>query len=77
MPKLDGLKEDLITLRFWLGVVVASILGIVGWLVTNFQNTEIWFLVVGAIALVCLLIVCLMLMRSIKKTINQIRKVKK
>lgn len=40
MPKLDGLKEELITLRFWLGIVVASFLAIVGWLATNYNGAE-------------------------------------
>ena len=36
MPKLDSLKEDLKTLRFWLGVFVASALAITGWVATNY-----------------------------------------
>ena len=31
MPKLDSLKEDLKTLRFWLGVFVTSALAVAGW----------------------------------------------
>ena len=38
MPKLDSLKEDLKTLRFWLGVFVTSALAVAGWV-------ELWFIV--------------------------------
>ncbi|EIE1466361.1 hypothetical protein KHU38_001812, partial [Campylobacter upsaliensis] len=51
MPKLDGLKEDLAILKFWLGIVVASFLAIIGWLATNYNKSELWIIVSSIILL--------------------------
>ncbi len=52
MAKIDKLKEELGILKFWLGVLVATFLALVGWFATNYQRAEI-LLFIGA--LVCIL----------------------
>lgn len=77
MPKLDGLKEELITLRFWLGIVVASFLAIVGWLATNYNKAELWLVISAIIFLFVFAISAFFINKKMKKTIKQIYKAKK
>lgn len=53
MARIDELKEELGILKFWLGIAVATLLALAGWLATNYQKTE-WFIILGAV--VCMLI---------------------
>lgn len=77
MPKLDGLKEELITLRFWLGIVVASFLAIVGWLATNYNKAELWLVISAIIFLFVFAIVAFVINNKMRKLIKQIYKAKK
>lgn len=77
MPKPDGLKEELITLRFWLGIVVASFLAIVGWLATNYNKAELWLVIVAIIFLFVFAISAFFINKKNEKTIKQIYKAKK
>ena len=77
MPKLDGLKEELITLRFWLGIVVASFLAIAGWLATNYNKAELWLVISAIIFLFVFAISAFFINKKMKKTIKQIYKAKK
>ncbi|EMC8720068.1 hypothetical protein VMZ54_001881 [Campylobacter coli] len=47
MAKIDELKEELGILKFWLGIVVATILALIGWIATNYQKAD-WLILVGA-----------------------------
>ena len=47
MAKIDELKEELGILKFWLGIVAATILALIGWIATNYQKAD-WLILVGA-----------------------------
>lgn len=72
MSKLDKEKEKIITLRFWLGIAVATLLAIVGWSITNVAKLEIWLLVLSFLAAVCLVVVIVLLTRQINKHIDRL-----
>lgn len=74
MAKIDELKEELGILKFWLGIAVATLLALAGWVATNYQKTE-WFMIVGAF--VCMLVaVCLIYLinKKIRAKIKEIGK---
>ena len=54
MSELDRVKEQLVYLRFWLGIMVATEIALVGWLVSTAigANVTLWFMgVFGAVVL--------------------------
>lgn len=74
MAKIDALKEELGILKFWLGIAVATLLALAGWVATNYQKTE-WFIILGAV--VCMLISVIaiyILNKAIRKKIKDIGK---
>lgn len=63
MARIDELKERLTTLRFWLGIVVATLLGIIGWSISNYSKINT-FLFIGAIMIVFFLIIIVFLLNK-------------
>lgn len=70
MPQLDGLKEDLAILKFWLGIVVASFLAIIGWLATNYNKSEI--IISSIVLLFMFAFIALLINKKMRKIIKQI-----
>ncbi|EPN3000698.1 hypothetical protein ACTWU3_002035 [Campylobacter coli] len=74
MAKIDELKEELRILKFWLGIVVATILALIGWIATNYQKAD-WLILVGAgfsiFISICFLII---INKKIKAKIKEIGK---
>lgn len=77
MPKLDGLKEDLAILKFWLGIVVASFLAIIGWLATNYNKSELWIIISSIILLFAFAFIAFLINKKMRKIIKQIYESKK
>ncbi|KAA8709817.1 hypothetical protein [Helicobacter canis] len=77
MPQLDGLKEDLAILKFWLGIVVASFLAIIGWLATNYNKSELWIIISSIILLFMFAFIALLINKKMRKIIKQIYESKK
>ena len=77
VSKLDGLKEDLKFLRFWLGISVASFLAIIGWIATNYNKTELWLLVASSFVLIVFVIVIFLITKKMRKIIKKIYKTRK
>lgn len=48
MSKLDRAKEQIAYLKLWLGILVATIISLTGWLLSNFQSVH-WLLVFAAV----------------------------
>ena len=48
MSKLDRAKEQIAYLKLWLGILVATVVSLTGWLISNFQSVH-WLLVLAAI----------------------------
>jgi uncharacterized membrane protein YcjF (UPF0283 family) len=48
MSKLDVAKEKIIYLKFWLGIMIAVVVSLVGWLLSNFQSAH-WLLIMANI----------------------------
>lgn len=68
----DKVKEKITYFRFWLGVAVATILAIIGWVLTNSAKVELWLLFLSFIAIVILLVMIIAVMRNIDKKIDEL-----
>ena len=74
MSELDRLKEQLVYLRFWLGIMVATEIALAGWLISlpDSEIPAIWF--VGAFGAVLLGVGAFFMHRQIERRIDQIGK---
>lgn len=73
MPKLDGLKEDIGVIKFWLGVSVAVFTAITGWIANNYKQAEFWLLCAGAGVLLLLVIAIYLLNSAMLKKAKEIK----
>lgn len=74
MSELDRLKEQLIYLRFWLGIMVVTEITLVGWLISTpaSPNPMLWF--IGAFGAVLLGVGIFLVHRQVERRIDQIGK---
>jgi putative solute:sodium symporter small subunit len=74
MSELDRLREQLVYLRFWLGIMVVTEITLVGWLIsTPTEGSPIlWF--VGAFGAVVLGVTIFLVHRQVERRIDQIGK---
>jgi hypothetical protein len=72
MSDLDRLKEQLTYLRFWLGIIVATQIALVGWLISTpiSGNATVWF--VGAFGAMLLGAGIFLVHRQIERRIDHI-----
>ncbi|WP_169784148.1 hypothetical protein [Campylobacter curvus] len=74
MPKLDKLKEQLGVLKFWLGTIVAIIVGIIGYIFANFQGLNSMQIVVALLSLIPLCIIVVVINIAINNKLDEIEK---
>jgi quinol-cytochrome oxidoreductase complex cytochrome b subunit len=74
MSDLDRLKEQLVYLRFWIGIMVATEIALMGWLISTpiGANQTLWF--IGAFGAVLLGAGIFLVHRQIERRIDQIGK---
>ena len=74
MSELDRVKEQLVYLRFWLGIMVATEIALVGWLISTAigANETLWFM--GAFGAVALAAGIFLVHRQVERRIDQIGK---
>lgn len=73
MSQLDGLKEELVYFRLWLGIVVIAEISLLGWIASAAETTapRLFALAIGGIIVLGMSIY--RLHRQIKRRIKQIR----
>ena len=72
MSKKDKVKEKIIGLRFWLGIVVATLLAIIGWVVTNYQKAEFWLVVFAFLTAMFLVVLAMAFVIKIDKKVDEL-----
>lgn len=60
-------------LNFWLGIVVATFLAIVGWVATNYQRAETWLLIASSVLCIIFVGVAFWIHSKINKKIRKLR----
>jgi len=74
VSELDRLKEQLVYLRFWLGIMVVTEITLVGWLVSTPKTADLLLWSIGAIGAVLLGFGIFLLHRQVERRIDQIGK---
>ncbi len=74
MSELDRLKEQLVYLRFWLGIMVVTEITLVGWLIStpNTADPVLWFL--AAVGVLVLGFGIFLLHRQVERRIEEVRR---
>jgi hypothetical protein len=74
VSELDHLKEELVYLRLWLGILVVAEISVLGWLASAFDTAAVRLLGLAFAAGVSLALGIVLLHRQIKRRIDEIRK---
>ena len=74
MPKLDRLREELAYFKFWLGIVVVTDIGLVGWLLASVDDADRLRIVLAALGIVLLSFGVVLLHREIDRRMERIGK---
>jgi len=72
MSELDRLKEQLVYLRFWLGIMVVTDISLVGWLASTVDNATPALLVFAIVGIIVLSLGIFLLHRQIERRIERI-----
>jgi len=72
MSKLDKEKEKIGILKFWLGIVVATFLAVVGYCITNYAKMDLYLLIASGFLLLFLIISALVVSKNIDKRIDRL-----
>jgi hypothetical protein len=74
MPEFDRLKEQLVYLRLWLGIVVVAEISLIGWLASAVDTAPARLLALAIATAVLLGFGIFMLHRQIQRRIDDIGK---
>jgi hypothetical protein len=73
MAELDGVKEELVYLRLWLGIMVVAEIGLLGWLASAPETTTHRLFALSVGGMIVLGMGIYMLHRHIERRIREIR----
>lgn len=74
MSELDRIKEQLVYLRFWLGIMVVTEISLVGWLASAADTATPRLLALALVGIVALGVGIFLAHRQIERRIDQIGK---
>lgn len=72
MSELDRIKEQLVYLRFWLGIMVVTDISLVGWLASTVDTATTALLIFAIAGIVVLSLGIFLLHRQIERRIEKI-----
>jgi hypothetical protein len=72
MSELDRIKEQLVYLRFWLGIMVVTDISLVGWLASTIDTATTALLIFAIAGIVVLSLGIFLLHRQIERRIEKI-----
>jgi len=72
MPELDRVKERLAYAKFWLGIVVVTDIGLVGWLISSVDDAQPLRLLLRLLAVIVLSFAGWLLHQQIDQRMEQI-----
>ena len=73
MSMKDTKNKQIDMLKYWLGILVASFLGIGAYLVTHIETLQNWLLLLSCFALICLLVAIVVVNQRINGLINDLK----
>ncbi len=72
MGKIDREKEEIGWIKFWIGVAVAAIMGLVSWFVNHYTTAQMPMLILDVLSIVVLAIFIVLLNRIGLKKIKDL-----
>ena len=77
MLKLDNIKEKIALFKWMIGIMIAIVIAIAGWVLNKFQINENVLISVALAVMVLLSIISILLFRKIIVLIDEVAKIKK
>ena len=77
MPKLDNIKEKIILFKWMIGMMIAIVIAIAGWVLNKFQINENVLISIALAVMVLLSIISILLFRKIIALLDEVDKIKK
>ena len=77
MPKLDNIKEKIALFKWMIGMMIAIVIAIAGWVLNKFQINENVLISIALAVMVLLSIISILLFRKIIALIDEVAKIKK
>ncbi len=72
MGRIDKEKEEIGWMKFWIGVSVASIMGLISWFVNHYADANNVILIMDLLAIVVLAVFIVMLNRTALRKIKEL-----
>jgi len=72
MGKIDKEKEEIAWIKFWIGVSVASIMGLISWFVKNYESANNIMLVLDMVSVFILAVLIVILNKAGLKKIKEL-----
>jgi len=73
MAKIDEIKEELNYLKVWLGIIVITTIGLINWLINNYEISSNVKIIADIIAIIVLTVTILFIDKNIKKKIRALK----
>jgi len=73
MAKIDEIKEELNYLKVWLGIIVITAIGLISWLINNYETSSEVKIIADIIAIIFLTISIMLIDKNIKKKIKSLK----
>ena len=73
MAEIDEIKEELNYLKVWLGIIVITTIGLVGWLINNYEIASKLKVITDILAIIILTISIIVIDRNIKNKIKSLK----
>ena len=73
MGQIDTEKEEISWMKFWIGVGVASIMGLLSWFTNHYETANTVLLVIDIITIFCIAVFIVLLN---KKAVQKIKSLK-
>ena len=77
MPKLDNIQEEIALFKWIIGIMIAIVIAIAGWVLNKFQINENVLISIALAVMVLLSIISILLFRKIIALIDEVAKIKK
>ena len=73
MAEIDEIKEELNYLKVWLGIIVITTIGLISWLINNYEVASNLKVIADIIAIIGLTISIIIIDKNIKNKIKSLK----
>ena len=73
MAKIDEIREELNYLKVWLGIIVITTIGLISWLINNYEISSMIKILSDILAIIILTISVIIIDKRIKAKIKSLK----